>query len=80
MGGEGGAGGVNAHLTAFSAILERLALFLIDLSSFRFGWLFGAFGAVVGIYSNFVQILCIFFEFFVAIYAILWYSILAGGR
>ena len=70
MGGEGGAGGVNAHLTACGAILARLALFLIDLSTFHFSWLFGAFGAVVGICSNFVQIFFTCFEFFVAIYAI----------
>ena len=70
MGGEGGAGGVNAHLTACGAILARLALFLIDLSTLHFAWLFGAFGDVVCVGSNFVQIFFIFFEFFVAIYAI----------
>ena len=61
MGGEGGAGGVNAHLGACDAILARLALFLIDLSTFHFAWFFGAFGAVVGICSNFFQI---FFKFY----------------
>ena len=70
MGGEGGAGGVNAHLGSCGAILARLALFLIDLSAFHFEWLFGAFGAVVCDSSSFVQIFFIFFEFFVAIYAI----------
>lgn len=70
MGGEGGLGGVNAHLTACGAILARLALFLIDLSTFHFAWIFGAFGAVVCDISSFVQIFFTFFEFFVAIYAI----------
>lgn len=75
MGGEGGAGGVNAYLTVCSAILARLSLFLIDLSILRFALLFGAFGAVVGD----IQIFFKFFSNFIDGLRIVCYSIIADG-
>lgn len=75
MGGEGGLGGVKAHLTACETILARLALFLIDLSIFQFAWLFGAFGAFVG----YIQIFFNFFSFFIDDRRSVCYSILADG-
>ena len=75
VGGEGGPGGVNAHLTACEPIVERLALFLIDLSIFHFSWLFGAFGALFGI----IQIFFNFFSNFIDSRRTVCYSILADG-
>ena len=75
VGGEGGLGGVNAHLTACVPILARLALFLIDLSIFQFAWLFGAFGALFCI----IQIFFNFFSNFIDEWCIVCYSILADG-
>ena len=75
MGGEGGLGGLNAHLTALNAILTRLALLLIDLSIFQFAWLFGAFCAVIGD----IQIFFNFFSNFIDDRRSVCYSILADG-
>ena len=75
MGGEGGLGGLNSHLTACNAILARLALYLIDLSIFQFALIFRAFGAVVGD----IQIFFNFFSFFIDDRHSVCYSILADG-
>ena len=77
MGGEGGAGGVNAHLTACGAILARLALFLIDI--YRHSTLRGFLGHLVRSLV-FVQIFFNFFSNFIDEWRTVCYSILAGGR
>ena len=75
VGGVGGLGGVNAHLTVCNAILARLALFLIDLSIFQFAWLFGAFCAVIGDIKIFFN----FFSNFIDDLRSVCYSIIADG-
>lgn len=62
VGGVGGLGGVNTHLTACEPIVAHLIQLLIYLSTFALSRFFVAFGAVVGVvqfffkfFSNFID-------------------------
>ena len=76
VGGVGGPGGVNAHLTACNPIVALLAQSLIYLSTFALSRFFGAFGALFGIIQFFFN----FFSNFIDEWRMVCYSILAGER